>query len=91
MDGGRGRDDVGKARAAATFGTSKRESCSETGQRKTHISHDANRATDGELSFAELLEQSYARDEVAEVDVAGEIINITKDFVLIDVGYKLRA
>jgi len=42
-----------------------------------------------ELSFAQLFEESYARDEVREGKVvSGTIINITKDFVMVDVGYK---
>jgi len=43
----------------------------------------------GELSFAELLEQSYARDEVREGEIVkGDVISVGKDFVLVDVGYK---
>jgi small subunit ribosomal protein S1 len=41
------------------------------------------------LSFAELLEQTYARDEVREGEiVTGTVIEVTKDFVMVDVGYK---
>ncbi len=46
-------------------------------------------ASEENLSFAELLEQSYARDEVKEGEiVTGTVISVNKDFVLIDVGYK---
>lgn len=49
---------------------------------QTHASED-------NMSFAELLEQSYARDEVKEGEIVkGTVISVTKDFVLIDVGYK---
>jgi small subunit ribosomal protein S1 len=42
-----------------------------------------------DLSFAQLFEESYARDEVREGKVvSGTIISITKDFVMVDVGYK---
>ena len=42
-----------------------------------------------DLSFAELLEQSYARDEVREGEiVTGTVVSVNKDFVLVDVGYK---
>ena len=45
--------------------------------------------TDDGLSFAELLEQTYARDEVREGEiVSGTIVTVGKDFVLVDVGYK---
>jgi small subunit ribosomal protein S1 len=41
------------------------------------------------LSFAELLEQTYARDEVREGEIVhGTVVNVGKDFVLVDVGYK---
>ena len=46
-------------------------------------------ATSHEPSFAELLEQSYARDEVLEGEiVTGTVISVSKDHVLVDVGYK---
>jgi small subunit ribosomal protein S1 len=42
-----------------------------------------------ELSFAELLEQSFARDEVAEGEIVkGIIVSVHKDHVLVDVGFK---
>ena len=42
-----------------------------------------------ELSFAQLLEESFARDEVREGEiVSGTVVSISKDFVLVDVGYK---
>lgn len=42
-----------------------------------------------ELSFAQLLEESFARDEVREGEiVTGTVVSISKDFVLVDVGYK---
>lgn len=41
------------------------------------------------LSFAELLEESYARDEVIEGEiVTATVLSVNKDFVLVDVGYK---
>jgi hypothetical protein len=49
---------------------------------------DAPLTEDG-LTFAELLEQTYARDEVVEGEiVTGDVVSVTKDFVLVDVGYK---
>lgn len=46
-------------------------------------------ATSNEPSFAELLEQSYARDEVLEGEiVTGTVVSVSKDHVLVDVGYK---
>ena len=48
-----------------------------------------NPPTDGGMSFAELLEESYAKDEIREDEiVTGTIVDVTKDHVLIDVGYK---
>jgi small subunit ribosomal protein S1 len=48
-----------------------------------------NPTTEDGLSFAELLEQSFARDEVREDEiVTGTIVEVTKDYVLVDVGYK---
>jgi len=42
-----------------------------------------------EPSFAELLEASFARDEVAEGEIVkGIIISVHKDHVLVDVGFK---
>lgn len=42
-----------------------------------------------ELSFAEMLEDSYARDEVAEGEIVhGTVVAVQKDYVLVDVGYK---
>jgi len=48
-----------------------------------------SRRSDDSVSFAELLEQSYARDEVREGEIVkGTVISVGKDFVLVDVGYK---
>ena len=42
-----------------------------------------------EPSFAELLEASFARDEVAEGEIVrGTIVSVHKDHVLVDVGFK---
>ena len=42
-----------------------------------------------EPSFAELLEASFARDEVTEGEIVrGTIISVHKDHVLVDVGFK---
>ncbi|HXW52819.1 MAG TPA: 30S ribosomal protein S1 [Myxococcota bacterium] len=44
---------------------------------------------DKELSFEELLEQEYARDEVQEGEIiSAHVLSVNKDFVLVDVGYK---
>ncbi len=46
-------------------------------------------SSSNEPSFAELLEQSYARDEVLEGEIVhGTIVSVSKDYVLVDVGYK---
>ena len=46
-------------------------------------------SSSSEPSFAELLEQSYARDEVLEGEIVhGTVVSISKDYVLVDVGYK---
>ncbi len=46
-------------------------------------------AMSAEPSFAELLEASFARDEVAEGEIVrGTIISVHKDHVLVDVGFK---
>src|SRR5688572_651419 len=46
-------------------------------------------SSSSEPSFAELLEQSYARDEVLEGEIVnGTVVSVTKDYVLVDVGYK---
>jgi small subunit ribosomal protein S1 len=46
-------------------------------------------STSSEPSFAELLEQSYARDEVLEGEIVhGTVVSVSKDYVLVDVGYK---
>lgn len=48
-----------------------------------------NNNVDESLSFAELLEESFARDEVKEGEIVnGTIVSVNKDYVLIDVGYK---
>lgn len=45
--------------------------------------------TEKELSFAELLEQEYSRDEVQEGEIiSAHVLSVNKDFVLVDVGYK---
>ncbi len=44
---------------------------------------------DAELSFKDLLEEQYARDEVREGEVlSATVLSITKDHVLVDVGFK---
>jgi small subunit ribosomal protein S1 len=46
-------------------------------------------STEDTMSFAELLELTYARDEVREGEiVGGTVVSVNKDFVLVDVGYK---
>jgi small subunit ribosomal protein S1 len=46
-------------------------------------------ASSNEPSFAELLESTYSRDEVAEGEIVhGTVISVSKDHVLVDVGYK---
>ena len=50
---------------------------------------NVQQSSSSEPSFADLLEQSYARDEVAEGEiVSGSVISVNKDYVLVDVGYK---
>lgn len=45
--------------------------------------------TEDELSFKEMLEGKYARDEVAEGEVISAVVlSVNKDFVWVDVGYK---
>ncbi len=45
--------------------------------------------TDKELSFEELLEQEFGRDEVQEGEIiSAHVLSVNKDFVLVDVGYK---
>lgn len=42
-----------------------------------------------ELSFEQLLEEFYARDEVREGEiVAGEVCAVQKEYVIVDIGYK---
>ena len=42
-----------------------------------------------ELSFEELLEQEFARDEVQEGEIiSARVLSVNKDFVLVDIGYK---
>lgn len=44
---------------------------------------------DKELSFEELLEQEFGRDEVQEGEIiSAHVLSVNKDFVLVDVGYK---
>lgn len=46
-------------------------------------------STEKELSFEELLEQEFARDEVQEGEIiSAHVLSVNKDFVLVDVGYK---
>ncbi len=46
-------------------------------------------STENELSFEELLEQQYGRDEVQEGEIiSARVLSVNKDFVLVDVGYK---
>lgn len=41
------------------------------------------------LSFAQLLEEHFARDEVIEGEIVkAEVLSVNKDFVMVDVGYK---
>lgn len=41
------------------------------------------------LSFAELLEQEFAKDEVQEGEIISALVlSVNKDFVLVDIGYK---
>lgn len=45
--------------------------------------------SENELSFAELLDEKYARDEVAEGGIIkGVVLSVNKDYVLVDAGYK---
>lgn len=45
--------------------------------------------TEKELSFSELLEQEFARDEVQEGEIiSAHVLSVNKDFVLVDIGYK---
>lgn len=45
--------------------------------------------SDKELSFEELLEQEFARDEVQEGEIiSAHVLSVNKDFVLVDIGYK---
>jgi small subunit ribosomal protein S1 len=44
---------------------------------------------DDELSFAELLDQTYARDEVSEGEIVSALVlAVNKDFVVVDIAYK---
>lgn len=44
---------------------------------------------DGELSFAELLDQTYARDEVSEGEIVSALVlAVNKDYVVVDIAYK---
>lgn len=43
----------------------------------------------GELSFEELLNQTYARDEVSEGEIVSALVlSVNKDFVVVDIAYK---
>ena len=49
----------------------------------------ASTTSAAEPSFAELLEETYGRDEVAEGEIVkGTVISVQKDYVLVDVGFK---
>jgi small subunit ribosomal protein S1 len=53
------------------------------------VNANVSSSSSTELSFAELLEQSYARDEVLEGEIVnGMVVSVNKDYVLVDVGYK---
>jgi len=44
---------------------------------------------DGELSFEELLNQTYARDEVSEGEIVSALVlAVNKDYVVVDIAYK---
>ncbi|USN51055.1 MAG: 30S ribosomal protein S1 [Myxococcales bacterium] len=44
---------------------------------------------DKELSFEELLNEEFARDEVQEGEIiSAHVLSVNKDFVLVDIGYK---
>ena len=46
-------------------------------------------AMDGEESFASLFEESLKREELKEGDIVkGKVIQIGKDHVIVDIGYK---
>jgi small subunit ribosomal protein S1 len=45
--------------------------------------------TEKDISFGELLEKEFARDEVKEGEIISAVVlSVNKDFVLVDVGYK---
>ncbi len=47
------------------------------------------RKNEEELSFADLLNESFARDEVIEGEIVSALVlSVNKDFVLVDCGYK---
>lgn len=49
----------------------------------------AGTTDDTELSFEELLEKEFARDEVQEGEIiSAYVLSVNKDFVLVDIGYK---
>lgn len=55
-----------------------------------HMINEGNAGTpESELSFGELLEKEFARDEVKEGEIiSAYVLSVNKDFVLVDVGYK---
>ncbi len=47
------------------------------------------RKVEDALSFADLLEESYSRDDIKEGEiVTGEVVAVQNDYALVDVGYK---
>lgn len=55
-----------------------------------HMRNEGNAGTpESGLSFGELLEKEFARDEVKEGEIISAfVLSVNKDFVLVDVGYK---
>ena len=46
-------------------------------------------ANEKEPSFAQLLEEQYAKDDIIEGEIVkAKVLSVNKDFVLVDVGYK---
>jgi small subunit ribosomal protein S1 len=53
------------------------------------IHEGSAQGTEKELTFEELLEQEFARDEVQEGEIiSAHVLSVNKDFVLVDIGYK---
>lgn len=58
-------------------------------EEKVRTGSTGSGSSDKELSFEELLEQEFARDEVKEGEIiTAFVLSVNKDFVLVDVGYK---